>query len=288
MNESTTQLLPAQLVDAHVHLWDLERLRLPWLGPPLNRSFLLSDYAQATRGLNVRQAVYVEVGVEASQRFEEADLAVSLCRTSTNPLAGVVMSGDVAYGHFLRYVEGYPVRRWVKGVRQALPEDLRPTSPFVRGVRRLGEMNIRFELNTDPARALQLIECCPETRFVIDHCGGATFDMLADERRMSEWARLMRAISRHDNVACKLSGIVSTAPAGKWQDADFAPVFAHLLRTFGPERLMFASDWPICTLSSTLLGWVQTVAHLLQDCSEAERAAIFHDTARRWYDLEGA
>src|SRR5690554_1425203 len=112
---------------------------MPWIGPPLDRNFLVSDYLNAAEGLNVNRAVYVEVGVDASQRYEEADLAINTCRQADNPVTGIVMSGDVCYGHFLRYLEGYPPRRWVKGVRQRPPEDLWPTSAFVRGVRRLGE-----------------------------------------------------------------------------------------------------------------------------------------------------
>lgn len=286
MTESTSQLLPTRLIDAHVHLWDLQRLRLPWLGAPLDRSFLLSDYQQATAGLNVRRAVYVEVGVGADQRYEEADLIMDLCRAQDNPLAGIVMSGDVGDDALFDYLADPTVRRHVKGVRQGVPEDLQPSGAFVRGVQRLGELGVRFELNTDPARSLALVERCPQTGFILDHCGGATFEILDDPRRLGEWRRLMDGIGRHPNVACKLSGIVATAPADRWCDQDFARVFEHLLDTFGPDRLMFASDWPICSLSMPLIDWVRTAARVLRHRPEAERSAIFHDNAARWYDLE--
>ncbi len=246
----------------------------------------MSDYLRAADGLNITRTVYVEVGVGASQRYEEADLAITLCRSPDNPLAGVVMSGDICYGHFWRYLEGYPPRRWIKGVRQGVPEDLGPTTAFVRGVRRLGEMDILFELNTDIQRSRSLIDLCPETRFVIDHCGGLTWEMLADERRTAEWARHIKSISRNPNVACKISGIVATAPSHAWRNEIFAAPLRHLIRCFGPRRLMFAGDWPICTLGMSLSDWAHALSTLLQNQSDSDRLAIFHDTAVYWYRLE--
>lgn len=281
-----TNLLPARIVDAHVHLWDLGRLAMPWIGPPLNRNFLLEDYRAASAGLGMSGALYVEVGVAPEQRYHEADYAVELARRRDSPLSGVVMSGDVSYGHFLRYIEGHPPRRWIKGVRQRLPDEVRETSAFVRGVRKLGELGLVFELNTELDRALALVELCPDTRFVLDHFGGLSHEILASERRAARWARGIAALADHPNVACKVSGVISTGAADWDARAALAAPMNHLLAVFGARRLMFGGDWPICTLATGLQDWAELVALLLQQTGDDERAAIFHDTAMRWYALE--
>lgn len=286
VHDRPTSLLPSRIIDAHVHLWDLGRLAMPWIGPPLNRNFLLQDYRAASADLRITGALYVEVGVAAHQRYDEADYAVELARRPDNPLSGVVMSGDVSYGHFLRYIEGHPPRRWIKGVRQRLPDELWETSAFVRGVRKLGELGLVFELNTELARALDLVERCPDTRFVLDHFGGLSHEILASEGRTAGWARDIAALADHPNVACKISGVISTGPAGWDARTGLAAPMKHLLTVFGARRLMFGGDWPICTLANGLQAWTELVAGLLQQTGEDEQAAIFHDTAMRWYALE--
>jgi L-fuconolactonase len=290
VDEAIDNLLPARITDAHVHLWDLGRLHMPWIGPPLNRNFLLSDYQQASAGLNVTRAVYVEVGSGAAQRQEEAELIIELCRAGDNPLAGVVMGGDVAYGHFMRYLSSPQASKWVKGVRQGVPEmrELSAGSAFVRGVRKLGELGVIFELNTELAKSIALVELCPQTHFVLDHCGGATFEILADPAKRKAWNGGIARIAEHENVLCKVSGVGSTAPGGQWNAAQLEGAMARLLHEFGAERLMYGGDWPICTLGGTLKRWAVTVAWLLRERTAEEREAIFFDNAVRWYGLEQA
>lgn len=274
------------ITDAHVHLWDLKRLHMPWIGPPLNRNFLMSDYLQAAAGLNVTHGVYVEVGVGAAQRYDEAEIVVELCRRADNPLVGLVMGGNVGYGDFHRYLAGSQPGRWIKGVRQGVPEELKPASAFVRGVRQVGAMGLVFELNGEISRSARLAELCPETRFVVDHYGGMTFEMLRDPAAVNDWKRWVDRLGRNERVACKLSGIITTAPADQWNAEDFADVTRHLIDAFGPSRLMFASDWPICTLSGSMAHWVGALRQLLSHLPRADQSAIFHDTAIGWYGLE--
>ncbi len=286
MSLETNPPPPPPITDAHVHLWDLQRLHMPWIGPPLNRNFLIGDYMRAAAGLNVTHGVYVEVGVGASQRYDETEIVVEICQRSDNPLAGLIMGGNVGYGDFHRYLAGSQPGKWIKGVRQGIPEELKPTSAFVRGVRQVGALGLVFELNGDISRSARLVELCPETRFVVDHYGGMTFEMLRDAGAVDDWKRDIDRISRNERVACKLSGIISTAPADQWKAEDFAGATRHLIDAFGPSRLMFASDWPICTLGGSMSQWVAGLRRLLAHLPEADQSAIFHDTAIEWYGLE--
>ena len=105
--------------------------------------------------------------------------------------------------------------------------------------------------------AAKLIDACPDTRFVLDHCGNA--DVQAKDR--SQWQRDLAAVAERKNVVCKVSGIVASAKPGQWTADDLAPIIRHVQKVFGPDRVMFASDWPVCTLAATLPEWVDCALH---------------------------
>ena len=95
----------------------------------------------------------------------------------------------------------------------------------------------------------------------------------------------MEAIAKRDNVICKISGIVASAEPGAWTPDDLAPVINHCLESFGKDRVMFASDWPVCTLVATYRQWVEALKTVVQDWNEDDRRKLFHDNAVRFYEL---
>jgi L-fuconolactonase len=267
------------IIDTHVHVWDLKRLDLPWLGPPLDRSYLAADYLAGAEGLNVVGAVYVEVGAGAGQRWREAEQAVELCQRADNPIQAAVIGGDVASEAFIDRLSAYaggPVR----GVRQGVPEE--PGGSFVEGLWKLAELGMHFELNSDLSRGLRLLDACPAVRFVLNHCGGGRLDM-AD---LGRWRREIGEVSQRPNVFCKLSGVVnSISPGGSVSEVK--PIVERVIECFGIDRVMFGGDWPICTLSVSLGQWTAGLWELLGGLSEGERRRVFHDNAVRFYQLNG-
>ena len=294
------QALP--IVDTHQHLWDRTRLNIPWLADAseiLRQNYRTEEYREATRGLEVR-AVYMEVDVEAGQKTAEVDYVVALGRERDNPMVGAVVGGVVAADGFADYVRRIAAHRpFVKGVRQVLHGSGTPAGfclqgAFVRGVRLLGENNLSFDLcirPTELADAVRLTEQCPDTRFILDHCGNADPKAFrraeGTERPAHEeapWRRDIDALARRTNLICKISGIVARAPRG-WTAEDLAPIVNHCLDAFGPDRVVFGGDWPVCTLGASYAEWVNALKTIIATRSEAEQRKLLHDNTVRIYRL---
>lgn len=282
---------PIPIIDTHQHLWDLKKFRLPWLAGarPLARDFLMDDYLKAAEGLGIVKTVYMEVDVEPSQKREEADHVIDLCRRRVGPLAGAVISGkpsDAGFGDDLARFEGVAA---VKGLRQVLHGEGTPPGycldpDFVRGIRLLGERGLSFDITMRAAElgdARRLAEACPDTSFILDHCGGAS----VRAKDLSGWKADIDRLAGRPNVACKISGIVASAAPDPWTAADLAPIVNHALSAFGPDRVVFGGDWPVCTLAATLRQWVEALREIVAERPEIERRKLFHDNALRIYRL---
>lgn len=295
---------PADLpiIDTHQHLWDLDLFRLPWVrgNPKLNRSFLTADYLQATRGLHVVKAVYMEVAVDPQQQREEAEYILELCRSDDHPTVAAVISGRPAVEGFEDYFRPYADSPHIKGVRQILhagtPAGFCLQPEFVRSMRRLGDLRMCFDLCMRPSELLdgaRLADLCPETRFVLDHCGNADVQWYRGEtakqestiRQREQWRRDLAEIAKRKNVTCKISGIIARVTPDDWQAEDLAPIVDHCLDQFGPDRVMFASDWPVCTLGASLAQWVAALKQIMADRPIEQQRKLFHDNAEEFYEL---
>lgn len=290
--------LPATLaiVDTHQHLWDLERFRLPWLAgeEKLNHSYRVSDYLAATAELNVAQSVYMEVDVDPAQQEDEARYVIELCERDDNPMSAAVVSGRPADAGFADYLKKFRGVRAIKGLRQVLqgadtPPGFCLEPAFVRGMHLLGEANLSFDLcmrSGELHDGDKLVAQCPETRFIVDHCGNANVQEQNASAR-EHWKSGMQHLAEHENVVCKISGIIASAAEG-WQPRDLREIVHFTLDTFGPDRVMFASDWPVCTLRASFQQWVEALYEVLRDRGEAVVKKLFHDNAVKFYGLPAA
>jgi predicted TIM-barrel fold metal-dependent hydrolase len=279
------------IVDTHQHLWDLARFRLPWLkgAPKLDRSFLMEHYRQATAGLNVVRSVYMEVDVEPSLQAAEADYVLDLIRLGHAPLVAAVISGRPAAEGFAADLARYKDQPAIKGLRRVLHAvDTPPghclAKRFIDGIRLLGEMGLSFDLCLRPTElgdAAKLIDACPGTAFILDHCGNAS----VRAKDLSGWKADVGRIAERKNVVCKVSGIVASAAPGRWTADDLAPIVNHVLDEFGPDRVVFGGDWPVCTLAATYRQWVEALRSIVADRPHAEQKKLFHDNAIRVYRL---
>lgn len=285
------------IVDTHQHLWDLHRLTLPWVAPSstspghpaLAHNFLPADYRAATAGLNIVQAVYVEVDVVASQVADEGEYVLDICRRGGEATTAAIIAGRPAAADFTDHVKRFAGEPHVKGMRQVLhvPEAAAGTclgKDFVAGMRLLAANRLSFDLCMRPGElrdAAELATRCPETRLVLDHCGNVN----VAARDYEQWRRDIDAVARRENVACKVSGIIESATPGSWTAEELAPVVNHVFDVFGPQRVMFGSNWPVCTLNGTLRQWVEALREIVANRPDAEQRQLFHDNAVRWYRL---
>jgi predicted TIM-barrel fold metal-dependent hydrolase len=206
----------------------------------------------------------------------------------TPTVAGVI-SGRPASDAFPQYIRRFKDSRYIKGVRQILhpketPAGLCLQPQFIKSVQLLGELGLSYDLCLRPGEltdGVKLIEACPGTRFILDHCGNA--DVRAQDR--VPWQRGMASVAKRPNVVCKVSGIVVSAKPGQWTADDLALFVKHTLDVFGPDRVMFGGDWPVCTQTATYKQWVEALQSIVKSRSEGEQRKLFHDNAVRFYGL---
>jgi L-fuconolactonase len=280
------------IVDTHQHLWDLKRFQLPWLekNKKLARSFVMKDYLTATAGLNVVKAVYMEVDVDPKQQVAEAEYILDICRQDKSPTKAAVISGRPASKEFRQYIMRFKGNRYLKGVRQVLhvpgaPQGLCLSADFQRGLRVLDDMGLSFDLcmrSAELGDAVKLAEALPNLRFILDHCGNA--NVQAKER--AQWQRDIARLAKCKNLVCKISGIVASARPEKWTADDLAPIVNHTLDSFGPDRVMFGGDWPVCTLTASFRQWVDALKSIVRQRKAEQQRKLFHDNAVRFYGLK--
>ncbi len=279
------------IIDAHVHLWDPSRFRMPWLDglAALNRPFGPADYRAQTAGLDIAGIVYVEVAVEPVYALLEARWADAQAQDEPR-LQAIVAHAPLEYGERARsYLEALvEISPRIKGVRRLLQDEpdpafcLRPD--FVRGVQLLAEFGLSFDIciyHPQLAAAVELVRRCPQTTFILDHI--AKPGIRAGLRE--PWMAQMREMAALPNVACKISGVVTEAEHTRWTAADIAPYIAHALECFGAERVIFGSDWPVVLLAASHARWVETLDALTADLTLPARHKLWAENARRWYRM---
>jgi L-fuconolactonase len=291
--KSAESAMSLPIIDTHQHLWDLSKFKLPWQAeePTLAKNFLPADYLAAIAGQNVVQSVYMEVDVEVSQQHAEAEYVLELCARDDNPMTAAVISGRPAADDFVSYMKRYEKNDRIKGIRQVLHGASTPpgycTAPaFVRGIQHLGTIGKSFDLcmrSDDMGDAVKLATLCPETRFIMDHCGNMSVTETKPAPRKI-WLDGMKALAERPNVVCKVSGIIASASV-KWTPQEMAPVVLDTIKAFGIDRVMFAADWPVCTLRAQFGQWVDCLNEIVKDFSEADRRKLFHDNAKAFYAL---
>ncbi len=288
------------IIDTHQHLWDLSVQSLPWLADApeiLRQSYVTSNYLEATAGLGLNRAIYMEVDVDPAQHVAEAELILDICRDPNAPTVAAVIGGRPASADFADYIARFQDQPEIKGVRQVLHSDEAPQgfclSPeFIKGVTLLGEAELCFDLCLRPTElsdGIELAKRCPGTRFVLDHCGNADPKAFSPKpiepwHDRDPWIRDIEAFSECPNVICKISGIVARTTDG-WTASDLRPIVNHCLDSFGPDRVIFGGDWPVCLLGSSYRRWVEALRSIVATRPIDQRRKLFAANAERFYGL---
>jgi predicted TIM-barrel fold metal-dependent hydrolase len=295
------------IVDTHQHLWDLSKLRLSWLkgSGALNRSYVMKDYLEATAGLNVVKSVYMEVDVDDDCQVAEAEYILDICRRGDAPTCAAVIGGRPGSPGFREYITRYKGNRYIKGVRQVLFAWKEGSAFFldktyVDSVRLLGELGMSFDICVAApglADAAKLVDLCPDTRFILDHCGNADVkqfypaekypspEKAEEARRFADrWRRDIAEMAKRKSVICKISGIVASVPR-QWSAEDLAPIINHCLDSFGPDRVVFGGDWPVCTKGATYRQWVEALRQVIRPRSQTEQRKLLSENAIQFYGL---
>ena len=273
-------------IDAHQHVWRLDRGDYGWLGPELNpiyRDFTLGDL----RPLLTEAAIAGTVLVQAAPTVAETEYLLRIANESDSLVRGVVGWVDMAAADAvstLARLARDPLLKSVRPMLQDLPDSdwiLRPDVDAV--LTALPGLGLRFDALVKPAQlpaVLRMLDRHPDLAVVIDH--GAKPPIASEE--LQPWAQLIATVAGHPHVHCKLSGLVTEA-GPEWTEDRLAPCVDHLLACFGPMRLLWGSDWPVVNLGGGYVRWLAATNALLAGLAVDERAAIMGGNARRFYGL---
>jgi len=279
-----------KIVDTHQHLWDKELFHYAWLEPlqKLDRSFRLSDYRDATSGLEIDKTVFVECDVDESQMMDEALHVLRVADDFGSRIAGIVASGRPEHDGFKAHLDALAAHPKVKGLRRILhtsPNEVGLGERFIENVSRLKEYGLSFDicvLARQLTVAINLVSKCPDVAFILDHCG------VPDVKGQSlhPWRDHFLELSKFPNVTCKISGLVAYADPANWKAEDLRPFVEHVIESFGWDRVMFGSDWPVCNLTASYTKWVETLLVLTSSAGQANQRKLFRENAIRTYRLE--
>ncbi|QPC94385.1 amidohydrolase [Mesorhizobium sp. INR15] len=278
------------IIDTHLHLIDRSALHYPWLAgvPALDRDFSYDEYATEAQRVGVGRVMHMEVDVDPADIEAETDRVEGLARESGSMLVGAIAACRPEEADFPAYLERQQAKPFVKGFRRVLhvmPDDLSESALFRDNIRRLGGTGLTFDFVVLPhqiPKAIALADLAPDVQFVLDHCG------VPDIKGNGEhpWREHMSEIARRPNVMAKISGVVAYADAGSWTVETLRPYVEHTIGAFGWDRVVWGSDWPVCTLGGGLSTWVAATHALLAGCSVAERDKLLSGNARKLWRLK--
>lgn len=277
-----------QITDAHVHFWDLERMRYPWLEevPAINKSFGLQDYRRATKEVPIRHMIFVQCECLPDQYQAEVEFVTQLAATDPG-IKGIVAFFPLEAGDAEEKLDRMAQNKLVKGIRR-LEEDpvsLYTNPAFINGLELLEHYELSFDLGVKahqlPA-AVQLVQAKPDIRYMLDHFGKPEIRNGA----FDHWKKQVNTLARNLNVYCKLSGLVTQADWNSWSIDALKPYFETVLECFGTGRVIFGGDWPVVTLASDYRRWFDTAVELCAPLTSVEQEQIFCANALDFYRIE--
>ena len=279
------------IVDSHVHLYDPGVIRYGWMAgrPVLDQQRLMAQLDAARGAVEIEALVWVEVGADPGQYLQEASFVDGLARKDRRIRALVAhapLERGAAVTPDLEKLAAHGLTRGIRRLLQDEPDDafcLRPN--FVEGVRLLARLDLSFDLcvyHRQLAGALELVRRCPEVRFVLDHAGKPNIRAAL----MAPWRTHVAELAALPNVWCKLSGLITEADHANWTREQLRPYIDHVIESFGCERVMFGSDWPVAEETHRYEQWVEIVEQALAGAGEDERRKIFRDNAIAFYRLD--
>lgn len=273
-----------RIIDTHLHVIYPDRFSYPWLAgaPRIDRAFPVEEYMRRAEALGIEKALHMEVDVAENDMEAETEFVTSL-----DPrIVGAIASGRPESDGFPAYLDRLVANSKVKGLRRVLhvvPDDVSASDRFAENVGLLARHGLTFDLCV-LARQLgigqALVDRCPDVQFVLDHCGvpdieGGGFDA---------WRERITGIARRPNVAAKISGVIAYG-GDDWTIGDLRPYVEHVIDSFGWDRVVWGSDFPVCTQTASLERWVEVTNELTKGASESERTRLLSANAERIYRL---
>ena len=279
------------LLDTHQHLVYREKASYGWTKdiPPLAEgNFTLDDYKSLTEGLGIGGTLFMETGVDDPDYQQETRFVKSLADNSDNGMIGLISSirpeSDEAFETWLEET----IEMGVVGYRRILhvmPDDTSQSDIFRKNVRKIGVSGKTFDICFLPGQlpvAFELAKACENTKLILNHCGVP--DIAGNG--LDPWRQDIKALAQIPNVICKLSGLMAYCAPGTSSLETIEPYVDHVLNCFGPNRMVWGSDWPVVNLAKGLPEWIAVTRKILGKLSVDEASSIAYGTAQIVYKVK--
>jgi L-fuconolactonase len=274
------------VIDSHHHFWNYDPVAYDWIDDTM--AAIRKDFGPAELRAEIAAAgVDGVVSVQARQSLEETEWLLGMAAENDfiKGVVGWVPLADPGIGACLDALTAAPKLKAVRHVVQGEADKrFLEREDFQQGIRELAPRGLVYDIlivERQLAAAIAFVDRHPNQVFVLDHIAKP----LIKDGIFEPWATLIRELARRENVSCKVSGIVTESDWKAWTPEGIRPYVDTVLESFGTDRLLFGSDWPVCLVASGYGQWVNTVRGLLQNLSAAEQAQVFGGNACRVYSL---
>jgi len=274
------------VIDSHQHFWIYEPVKHEWIDDSMStirKNFLPEDL----KTVYTQNSIEGCIAVQADQTIEETDFLIDLA-AKNEFIKGVVGWVDLRAESINRDLEHYSKQALVKGFRHVVQGESDPNfvlrPHFLRGISALKAYNYTYDILVFPHQLgamLELVKRFPNQQFVIDHAAKPYIK----DGFYDGWASLMTEIGKHPNVYCKLSGFITEADYKKWTPVQIQPYLDLVLEAFGPGKLLFGSDWPVCLVAGNYKRVKALITNFIANLSASEQAAIMGKNAIKFYNI---
>ena len=272
-------------IDSHQHFWKFDPIRDAWIDASMEkiaRDFLPEDL----KPLLDQSKIDGCVAVQADQSETETDFLLDLAGRY-DFVKGVVGWVDLRSPQLSERLEHYCNNSFFKGVRhivQAEKDGFMLQESFLKGIQQLKDFNLTYDILIFPHQleeAVALVKKNPEQAFVLDHIAKPYIK----DKKIDQWAKHINQLAVHQNVYCKLSGLLTEADWNHWQEEDFTAYLTVIMEAFGTDRLMYGSDWPVCLLAGSYPHVVRIVENFISSLSTDDQKKIMGQNAHHFYNL---
>ena len=274
------------IIDSHHHFWKYDPIEYDWIDDSMK--VIRKDFLPENLKTTIQEAgVDGVISVQARQSVEETDWLIGMAHQNEF-IKGVVGWLPLVQKDIEEYLEKYADEKKLKGVRHVIQGEPDPEfmlrKDFNHGISLLKKYSLVYDIlivERQLPTTIRFVDQHPEQVFVLDHIAKP----LIGRNELSPWKENIQKLARRENVNCKISGMVTEADYQKWTPSQLLPYIEVILEAFGPDRLLFGSDWPVCLVATTYTNWVNLVRKNVTPYTKTEQAKIMGENALRLYQL---
>ncbi len=275
------------IIDTHHHFWNYNPVEFDWIDNDMNsirQSFLPKDLKKTIADSNVSGVI----SIQARQIEEETKWLLSLAQQN-DFVKGIIGWLPLTTDSIQQKLEQYSKNKWLKGLRHVIQEEKNPEyilqKSFNRGISLLNKYNLIYEIlifENQLPYTIRFVDMHPEQTFVLDHIAKPKIR----QNEIESWANNIKELAKRDNVTCKISGMVTEANYKLWTPEQLHPYFDVVLEAFGPSKLMFGSDWPVCLVATQYKEWIKLFIKEISIFSQEDQEKILYKNAFEIYHFQ--